>query len=333
MLLIALSVVSVEAFCGFILTSRHARWLGTSLLQLQRDYYVGVDQNLMSFSRDCARYDKEVTYVLKPPGCRFANREYDTQVSVNSAGVRDSESALKSPEIIFLGDSVTTGWGVQDNESFPVLVGKSLGRKVLNAAVPSYATGRELAILKRFDAGSTKAIVLQYNENDAGENAEYISTGFRLSPMPESEFERVTTLLTDRRLYWFGKNISMLYRLLTDRQSFRWEFKPAGLSESEELKNFATILCHHKDLFRDKKLIVLTVTRKGYYASHFDEAVARFIARDADCQATLNMEVIDFSETLDDSDYFTIDDHLSSKGHREVAGQLAPLLEHTLTPH
>src|SRR5262245_30955882 len=63
------------------------------------------------FLANCGRYDAGLTYMLKPGRCRFASVEFDTQVNVNSFGLRDDEESLTGPEIIVLGDSNAMGHG------------------------------------------------------------------------------------------------------------------------------------------------------------------------------------------------------------------------------
>jgi hypothetical protein len=65
------------------------------------------------------------------------------QFVVNTIGVRDNQRSLTQPEIVVAGDSYAMGWGVQQDESFPELIERRTGRRVLNAAVSSYGTVRE----------------------------------------------------------------------------------------------------------------------------------------------------------------------------------------------
>ena len=60
-------------------------------------------------------------------------------VSTNSQGFRSPEiQANKSGlRILCLGDSVTFGWGVEEEESYPALLAKSLNAEVINAGIPA----------------------------------------------------------------------------------------------------------------------------------------------------------------------------------------------------
>src|SRR5262247_1177276 len=66
------------------------------------------------FLAECGRYDPRLTYMLRFGGCHFTNVEFDTDIKVNSFGLRDDEDSLKDPEVIVLGDSQAMGFGVED---------------------------------------------------------------------------------------------------------------------------------------------------------------------------------------------------------------------------
>ena len=60
-------------------------------------------------------------------------------VSTNSQGFRSPEidTPKKRTRILCLGDSVTFGWGVAQEESYPALLGKKLSVETINAGVPA----------------------------------------------------------------------------------------------------------------------------------------------------------------------------------------------------
>lgn len=60
-------------------------------------------------------------------------------VSTNSQGFRGPEIQEKKSglRILCLGDSVTFGWGVEQDESYPALLARSLNIEVINAGVPA----------------------------------------------------------------------------------------------------------------------------------------------------------------------------------------------------
>ena len=60
-------------------------------------------------------------------------------VSTNAKGFRGPplEPQKTSYRVLCLGDSVTFGWGVAEDESYPARLRKSLGLEVINAGVPA----------------------------------------------------------------------------------------------------------------------------------------------------------------------------------------------------
>ena len=58
-------------------------------------------------------------------------------VSTNSLGFRDEELNDQSIKIVCVGDSVTFGWGVKEEEAYPQRLEQELGVNVLNTGVPA----------------------------------------------------------------------------------------------------------------------------------------------------------------------------------------------------
>ena len=67
--------------------------------------------------------------------------EFNTIVHTNSEGYRSSEMIYEKGDktrILFLGDSMTYGWGVNTEERFSDIVAKNLDLEMLNTGVPGY---------------------------------------------------------------------------------------------------------------------------------------------------------------------------------------------------
>ena len=92
------------------------------LRRFYREYHMKYTRNIIQYNADCTRYDPKLFYTLKPGRCRFADLEFDTEVRVNTLGVRDDETSLQSPEIVVLGDSHAMGWGVSEDQAFPAML-------------------------------------------------------------------------------------------------------------------------------------------------------------------------------------------------------------------
>ena len=150
---------------------------------------------------ECAVYDEKLTYTLRPGHCIFASREFSNEYSINSLGVRDDETSLTKPHTVMLGDSLTMGWGVDQDQNFPAVFERLSGLRTLNAGVSSYGTVRELRILERVDRSALKNIVIQYDENDAPENAQLVERP-PFTILSRAQYER-TIHDQDRLLRYF----------------------------------------------------------------------------------------------------------------------------------
>jgi lysophospholipase L1-like esterase len=117
--------------------------------------------------------------------------EFTMRFTTNSEGFRGPELGILSPRpILFLGDSFTMGYGVNDGEEFPALVRAALNGpsskmvSVINAGVGNTGNGRWVKFLraeaKRFNP---RLVVLQIHGNDFGDNIR--ERLFELSPTGE----------------------------------------------------------------------------------------------------------------------------------------------------
>jgi len=99
----------------------------------------------------------------------------DVAVQINSAGLRDDEYPLEHGarrRIVFLGDSLTFGWGVEQDQTFEHLLERELDRlqptEILNFGIGNYNTSQEVSLFEaRGLAYRPDLVVLFYFINDA----------------------------------------------------------------------------------------------------------------------------------------------------------------------
>ena len=130
-------------------------------------------------------------------GGEVKNREFAVAFNVNSKGLRDTEEALASPEVICLGDSFSLGWGVEEDERYCAYVSRA-GYRTLNVSMSSYGTVRELKLLNGLGLEKLKYLVIQHSGNDAFENGQYAVSGNRLDIMSRSEYDELVADHLDR---------------------------------------------------------------------------------------------------------------------------------------
>lgn len=74
--------------------------------------------------------------------------------------------AKTTPKILFLGDSLTEGYGVDETKAYPVLVGRELQVEVLNGSVSGSTTASGPSRLKWFLKAKPTHMLLSLGAND-----------------------------------------------------------------------------------------------------------------------------------------------------------------------
>lgn len=127
--------------------------------------------------------DEDLEYGLRRrAGMRFEGairRIPATRVDINAKGYRTPLWREPKPEgllrVLCLGDSVTFGWGVEEDEAWPARLEARLradgfpDSEAVSLGVPGYDTLREAAQLEREAAALLPdAVVVQFSSNDFG---------------------------------------------------------------------------------------------------------------------------------------------------------------------
>lgn len=300
------------------------------LLNLARWAYMD-QRNILQYDPRCATYDPELTYTLRPGGCVFANDEYSTTIAVNRLGVRDDDASLEAPEIIVLGDSFAMGWGVAQDETFPQLLEARTGLRVLNAAVSSYGTARELTMLGRLDTSRLRLLVIQYcRDNDAGENQAAVDAGGHLPISARADYEKYLAEPVEPD-YWFGKHLHRLFRKHV-RPDARLAEKLAANAEAAEQERpdaatearlFLELLARAPVDLSHVPIVVMDVDGWGHMNDEFLDAVDALLVSDPSLRSGRELRTLRLLRPLKSRRHFyRLDDHLNAAGHRIVADAL-----------
>jgi hypothetical protein len=106
--------------------------------------------------------------------------EFTMRLSTNSLGFRGPEpDAPPRRAILFLGDSFTLGYGVNDGEEYPARLGAALGRRygsaappVVNAGIGDAGNGFWVKFLRReAPAMQPQLVAMQLSDTDFADNA------------------------------------------------------------------------------------------------------------------------------------------------------------------
>jgi len=304
------------------------RLVGISPQPLRRSIqqvYRHFNRSLIQFDPDCARYDSGLFYTLKPGTCSFGNIEFQNTYRISEPGVRDDAASLDAPEVIVIGDSHAMGWGVEQDQALPQVLGRKLGRKVLNAAVSSYGTAREMLMLKRLNTSNLKVLVIQYSDNDLPENRTFRLNANHLPIMSEPEYQRIVRHYGSQRSYYPGKYV---YRLLMkvlrleepEPDQVRMEPVPAG--QEAQLFLFTVEYASGVKL-DDVQIVVFEINEQLGTTRPFIEAVNLERRRRGRAPFILRLVAVDVAPRLTRDDFYRLDDHMNAKGHEKVAEALA----------
>ena len=278
------------------------------------------------YDKERGRFDDEIFYTLKPGSFVHSNMEFSNNYHVNSLGVRDDEASLDYPELVFLGDSYTMGWGAEQDESYAAILEKKLGMRGLNTGIASYGTAREYLTFQRLKSDSCRLLVLQFCPNDVRENHAYVQAGHRLEVSPKAVFEKELVWNKLHRSYYPFKYLHavvfFVMKKIKPGQPASPGIKPApphGIRPSE-VEDFFTILKKIKKEYTGP-IIVFNLgmgETVGTVTAQFENWLSE--------NPMPGVHVFPASEYLSKKDYLPLDTHLTVEGNRKLAEGLEMFL-------
>ncbi|MDP4263248.1 MAG: hypothetical protein Q8941_12035 [Bacteroidota bacterium] len=324
---------SVIAFPEMLFTYylHHPSRLPAFLVPVFRRYYGGLQRNIIQFNPSCSVYDSSLFYTLKPSsGFVFDNYEFSDTFYTNRMGLRDDAGSLVKPEIICIGDSYAMGWGVRQPETFAEQLGIRSGKKVLNAAIASYGTVRELKNLYRLDTSNLHYLVIQYCHNDFEENAKFAGQDYSLKISPEKVYDSCINTHYWNKAYFPGKHFITMCKiagseklsgLLRPRKEQSYDSSVFQLKDAALI--FVKILLHSAINFNKCKVFVLDLNEKASMNNSFlDEVKALAASSSYREHFNNNLTTVPVADILGPEDYYILDDHLRASGHQKIAGRL-----------
>lgn len=291
-------------------------------------YYEKYDFKIIQFDAEKAVYDTELFYKLRPnTRFVFSNREFQDSFYVNSMGLRDTERSLSAPEIICLGDSYFMGWGVHQESTFAKLLEKKLSARVLNAAVSSYGTARELALLKKLDTSRCKAIVIQYCANDWYENRSYIANNYRLAISPLSLYESRLKEEKQKQFYLPGLHFALISQLFLKHAvndirpvfNLRLDRDEKVSDDRKQAEDFLTILIHHMNDFGPAHVYITLMESFGRINNGIIEEMQTLINEPRFVALSGRVSFITTRNLFKKEDYYFLDLHTKSTAYEKLS--------------
>lgn len=319
-LLIVFLIIEIGIFQLFHLVKSN-QIKSDSLLQITREFYFQYDRNIPSFQIGLGRYDDELFYTLNSGKSINSNLEYSNNYQINSQGVRDDEASLNFPKIITLGDSHTMGWGVDQDETFSSLLERQLGQKVLNTGIVSYGSAREYLLFKKLKTDSCQVLIWQFCSNDVRENQSFLNHGNQLKISSKREYNfRYRRNFLQANYYPF----KFSFEILAHQVRKLWRKKKDDESNSEMIKEVETFFSILKLLQKDftGKIILFNLESFKTTDKYF-LAFEKYIKE----HQLEKIDLINFSEILNEQDYYRIDGHINKTGHQKVSTAIKKKIE------
>ncbi len=285
-----------------------------------------------SFSEHDPTYGKRLKANFR---CERITPEFTMRFSTNSLGFRGPEpDAFPRNTILFLGDSYTEGYGVNDGEEFPALVGEGLRKlygdsapPVVNKGVGDSGNGRCLKLLRRGASHfEPRLVVLQLTGNDFFDNVYegLFSLNDRDSliehPVPEPGFSRYAQTaiesipgLSYSRLIGLTRQLSWVLTKGDGETVAAIDRQKNGEQLTYRIVNEMLAECTDNSW----PVILLLFDMKDEWTLHIKEIAARYSA-----------DMIIMASAAERPDlYYSTDGHINAKGHKHVASQIVAMIE------
>ncbi len=289
-------------------------WLNSPyLLSKYQSFYISFLRQLPTFQPDLGKYDDELFYTLHPGQQRNKNLEYNNLYQVNSYGLRDDEESIHFPKVVVLGDSHSMGLGVHQKEIYASIFEEKTQQKTLNTSIASYGTAREYLISQRIALDSCKVIIWQYSPNDAEENAFFLGNKNQLKISSEAIYNAACCKNFIRSHYYpfkftFGILAYQINKL----------FKPStslieSIDYSTQCSNFFKIVQLIQSNFKGN-IFVFAIENPPLSNPFYTHAEPYMEQNNLK-----RIQIVDFSNTFTENDFYQIDGHLNKHGHKKVA--------------
>ena len=299
--------------------------------RLVQQVYRHFNRALIQFNPECARYDADVTYTLKPPGCTFGNLEFDNTYDVNHLGLRDTEADLVAPDVIVIGDSHAMGWGVTQDQSFP--------RVLAREDRPQGLERRGVVLCDRprdADAGPPRHVAEGAGDSirrqRQPENRAFRDRHNQLTITSQAQYQTIVDHYMAQRGYYPGKYVWRLFMKVTRLETPEPDqLKMEVLDPDVEAGLFLNALEHAGKTPLDAvQVVVLEVNQELGHPKRFIAALDKAARADIQPAWVKRLVTFDTTSVLKDDDFYVLDDHMNAKGHEAVGTSLAAVVQKAL---
>ena len=275
-------------------------------------YFKGGLRNIWQANHECIEFDEDLLYVPKDGVCKFENAEFKTELTFKD-GIRNNANNLNNfldeSAIAVIGDSFSMGWGVNDNETYSSVLERLLKKKVYNLGVSSYGTIREIKKIKKSEVyQKIDTIIIQYDPNDYIENTQH---DFKKKYIyQEYEILAPQKQQTKDKIFFFLKYSKKSFRILY-HEIVKFFYPDKYVDKIDLSKHFEIvkkIIFKNLD-YKNKKIIILFPENLNITFYNLPKS-------------SDYLHLINLNMKSNKSNFYTIDDHWTAKGHEHVAQSL-----------
>ena len=283
---------------------------------IQKKLYVNGLVKIWQTNKNCSKFDENFLYAPVVGECIFSNPEFKTKLNFDEnrrLNMVDDNIQEDEKIIAVLGDSVAMGWGVNDNETFSYNLQKLTNKKVINLAVSSYGTVREIKRLKLnkfYDQVDT--VIIQYHLNDIAENKNLninkTYTQMEYDKFFKSKENNINIIIF--LLKHYKKSLRLLFTHLNDL--FFENDRKEKHNLTEHLDNLEKVI--NQNLKGEGKRVIVFLINPPHQEIIYEEN-----------KKYENFEFMNFK--VQKEHLFVIDDHINKNGHRYIGKKLYSYLK------
>ena len=230
------------------------------------------------------------------------------------------------------------GWGVAQEMSYASRLEELTGRRVLNAGIASYATPRELALLRRIDRRRLRYLLFQYSMNDVTENEEYLRCGGRLHTSGATMYNSLVRTTQVERRYYPGRYVTYVASAALLKLFQSWVPQAPPLTQAEptprfredEMRALLLVLETEPIDLSGVDIILFEMNGRGRWRSWVAPTLRKLVKEGAGLRHVDRIQIVDVMEQLSPSDFMALDGHPNSSGHEKIARKLKEVLQPTL---
>lgn len=289
-------------------------------------YFYFQNRSLVQTDPNCVEYDKKLLYILKNGECKFNNVEFRTSILVSHGNRVIARSNIEQPKqdsnrLFVLGDSYAFGWGVESSQSFSYFLQKESKFDVRNLSVPSYGTYREITkLIEGYKIDRQDILILQYCINDLSENQKFLSK-INEKAVSQDIFSKSLVRNSSKKKIDSTDFIKKAFTIPINRfLNFYLSLKNQNILENQRRYDFSNV--HQKAMLKilnesklpsDLRILVLVFDGRDSNDLKFTE--------NPEMSSRFNLHILNLK--LSRNDYFVLDDHWNSRGHKEVFRQIS----------